>query len=122
AATGLHTHHIVEVHEQGPTALFNLAKLCSFHHDLRHHHGFTLAGRPGNWQWIPPGTDPDPPDGTATQSKPSSKRSNRSNRSDRSRPPSKPSSTRPTGRNDTTGSNRRRPKSDDPPRLFPKQE
>ena len=54
ATTGLENHHIVEVSEEGPTALFNLAKLCSHHHDLRHHQGFTLAGRPGGWQWIPP--------------------------------------------------------------------
>ncbi|HWD52731.1 MAG TPA: hypothetical protein VG412_10035, partial [Acidimicrobiales bacterium] len=50
------------VHDQGPTALWNLAKLCSHHHHLRHHRGFTLAGGPGNWQWIPPGADPGPPD------------------------------------------------------------
>jgi hypothetical protein len=62
AVTGLENHHIVEVQDQGPTAMWNLAKLCAHHHDLRHHGGFTLAGGPGSWQWIPPGGDPDPPD------------------------------------------------------------
>jgi hypothetical protein len=63
ATTGLEIdHRIVEVHDHGPTALWNLAKLCSHHHHLRHHQGFTLAGGPGNWQWIPPGDDPGPPD------------------------------------------------------------
>jgi hypothetical protein len=63
AVTGLEIdHRIVEVRDNGPTALWNLAKLCSHHHHLRHHKGFTLAGGPGNWQWIPPGADPGPPD------------------------------------------------------------
>jgi hypothetical protein len=119
ATTGLENHHIVEVSDQGPTALWNLAKLCAHHHDFRHHGGFTLAGGPGNWQWIPPGGDPDPPDGPAKHSK-------RSNQSKRSNPRSKPSSTRqskrPTARNRTAGSNGRRPNSDDPPRMFPRQE
>jgi len=99
AVTGLEIdHRIVEVRDNGPTAMWNLAKLCSHHHDLRHHGGFTLAGGPGNWQWIPPGGDPDPPG---------------------------PRTKRTAGRNDRNGRNRsdRRP---DPsgraPRLFPKQE
>jgi hypothetical protein len=119
ATTGLETHHIVEVSDQGPTALSNLAKLCSHHHDLRHHGGFTLAGGPGHWQWIPPGGEPDPPDQPAKPSK-------RSNPSKRENPRSKQSSTRrskrPTGRNRTSGSNRRRAEADDSARLFPRQE
>jgi hypothetical protein len=63
AVTGLEIdHRIVEVRDNGPTAMWNLAKLCSHHHHLRHHKGFTLAGGPGNWQWIPPRADPGPPD------------------------------------------------------------
>jgi hypothetical protein len=63
ATTGLEIdHRIVEIHDNGPTAIWNLAKLCRHHHHLRHHQGFTLAGGPGNWQWIPPGADPGPPD------------------------------------------------------------
>jgi hypothetical protein len=63
AVTGLEIdHRIVEVRDNGPTAMWNLAKLCSHHHHLRHNQGFTLAGGPGNWQWIPPGSDPGPPD------------------------------------------------------------
>jgi hypothetical protein len=105
AVTGLEIdHRIVEVRDNGPTAMWNLAKLCGHHHDLRHHGGFTLAGGPGNWQWIPPGGDPDPHD-----------------------PPDPPiaRTKRPTARNGSNGRNRsgRRP---DPsrraPRLIPKRE
>ncbi len=72
AVTGLEIdHRIVEVRDNGPTAMWNLAKLCSHHHDLRHHGGFTLAGGPGNWQWIPPGVDPDPPEPRTTATSPS---------------------------------------------------
>jgi hypothetical protein len=96
ATTGLEIdHRIVEVRDNGPTAMWNLAKLCAHHHDLRHHGGFTLAGGPGSWQWIPPGADPDPPG-----------------------PPTK----RPTGRNGTNRSDRRPDPSERAPRLFPKQE
>ncbi|HEV3266188.1 MAG TPA: hypothetical protein VG014_11735, partial [Acidimicrobiales bacterium] len=78
--------------------LWNLAKLCAHHHDLRHHKGFTLAGGPGHWQWIPPGGDPGPP---------------------------RPRTKRADGRNGRNGSNRsdRRPGPVEPaPRRFPKQE
>jgi len=96
AVTGLEIdHRIVEVRDNGPTAMWNLAKLCSHHHDLRHHQGFTLAGGPGNWQWIPPGGDPDPPE---------------------------PRTKRPAGRNGRIRSDRRPDPSERAPRLFPKQE
>jgi hypothetical protein len=99
AVTGLEIdHRIVEVKDNGPTAMWNLAKLCSHHHDLRHHGGFTLAGGPGNWQWIPPGGDPDPP------TKPPAGRNRRK------------------GRNSRTRSDRRPEPSERAPRLFPKQE
>ena len=96
ATTGLEIdHRIVEVRDDGPTALWNLAKLCSHHHHLRHHQGFTLAGGPGNWQWIPPGADPGPP---------------------------QPPSQRPTGRNGKNRPDRRPDSSERDPRRFPKRE
>jgi len=51
-------HRIIPVVENGPTALWNLARLCSRHHYLRHHKGFRLEGGPGDWQWLPPEKPP----------------------------------------------------------------
>jgi hypothetical protein len=105
AVTGLEIdHRIVEVRDNGPTAMWNLAKLCSHHHDLRHHQGFTLAGGPGNWQWIPPGGDPDPPE---PRTKPPAGRNGKNGRN---------------GRNGRIRSDRRPDPSERAPRLFPKQE
>jgi hypothetical protein len=44
----------------GPTALFNLARLCHFHHNMKSYRGFSLGGGPGKWEWQPP---PDFPSG-----------------------------------------------------------
>ena len=64
-------HRIIPVVEGGPTALWNLARLCGRHHYMRHHKGFRLEGGPGTWQWLPPEKppprttttdDPDDPD------------------------------------------------------------
>lgn len=75
-ATGLETdHYLVDFADHGPTALSNLAKLCSHHHDLKTHKGFTLAGGPGHWQWIPPTGNSDPPDRPNGDPDPASNRS-----------------------------------------------
>jgi hypothetical protein len=43
----------------GPTALWNLARLCRYHHQLKTYEGFDLRGGPGQWEWVPPpGTPP----------------------------------------------------------------
>ena len=64
-------HRIIPVVEGGPTALWNLARLCGRHHYMRHHKGFRLEGGPNTWQWLPPEKppprttttdDPDDPD------------------------------------------------------------
>ncbi|MGH9098156.1 MAG: HNH endonuclease signature motif containing protein [Acidimicrobiales bacterium] len=106
AVTGLEIdHRIVEVHDNGPTAMWNLAKLCAHHHDLRHHGGFTLAGGPGNWRWIPPGGDPGPPGDPPDSPEPGTKRPIGRN-----------------GRNRRSRSDRRPDPSERAPRRFPKQE
>jgi hypothetical protein len=51
-------HRIIPVVENGPTAMWNLCRLCSRHHYLRHHKGFRLEGGPGTWQWLPPEKPP----------------------------------------------------------------
>jgi len=122
AVTGLEIdHRIVEIRDNGPTAMWNLAKLCRHHHHLRHHQGFTLAGGPGNWQWIPPGADPgadpDPPDPPATLPPVPPPR----------RPPTQPSTqqkprARPTGPSTRRSTDPRPRRSRDQARQFPKQE
>jgi hypothetical protein len=51
-------HRIIPVVENGPTAMWNLCRLCARHHYLRHHKGFRLEGGPGTWQWLPPEKPP----------------------------------------------------------------
>ncbi|HVC71807.1 MAG TPA: DUF222 domain-containing protein [Acidimicrobiales bacterium] len=50
----LETHHRVPVHEYGPTAMDNLVRICSWHHDLISHEGWRIEGGPGHWSWHPP--------------------------------------------------------------------
>ena len=42
----------------GQTRWANLARLCGWHHSLKTHQGFTLAGGPGKWEWLPPRSGP----------------------------------------------------------------
>ena len=48
-------HWQVPFSQGGPTALWNLCRLCKFHHRLKTYEGFRLAGGPGRWEWLPPG-------------------------------------------------------------------
>ena len=60
-AVGLEIDHWqTDYGEGGPTALFNLARLCHFHHAMKTYRGFGLGGGPGKWEWQPP---PDFPSG-----------------------------------------------------------
>ena len=56
-------HRVIPFVEGGPTALWNLARLCLFHHRLKTHRGYRLEGAPGSWVWIHP-------DGTRDESVP----------------------------------------------------
>ena len=38
----------------GPTALWNLARICRFHHQMKTYEGYQLRGGPGRWEWVPP--------------------------------------------------------------------
>lgn len=51
---GLEIDHIVPMAEAGPTRLDNLARLCHWHHSLKTHRGWRLAGAPGRWEWFKP--------------------------------------------------------------------
>jgi len=61
----LEIDHLLPYAEGGPTRLSNLARLCHFHHGLKTHKGFTLAGSPGHWSWVPPKGRAAPPGGPA---------------------------------------------------------
>ena len=54
---GLELDHIVPFAEGGPTTKDNLARLCSWHHDLKTYCDYRLVGGHGNWTLI----GPDPP-------------------------------------------------------------
>jgi len=78
-------HRVIDFKDDGPTMLWNLARLCVHHHRLRTHQGFVLERRPAGWLWRTPdgreitngdsrtttgadrvpGTAPDPPPGTS---------------------------------------------------------
>lgn len=57
-------HWKIPYSQGGPTELWNLARLCRFHHQLKTYEGFELRGEPGRWEWVPPsgsrasGTEP----------------------------------------------------------------
>jgi hypothetical protein len=67
---GLETdHRIIPFVDDGETALWNLSKLCHWHHYLKTWKGFRIEGGPGEWRWIPPEEPPpkhlsDPDDGS----------------------------------------------------------
>ncbi|HMK63279.1 MAG TPA: HNH endonuclease signature motif containing protein, partial [Acidimicrobiales bacterium] len=52
----------------GPTALWNLARLCHFHHQLKTYEGYQLRGGPGSWEWVAPSDARDWPDGGEVES------------------------------------------------------
>jgi len=54
ASEGLEIDHIVPLAEGGPTSIENLARLCRWHHSLKTHRGWRLAGKPGEWRWFKP--------------------------------------------------------------------
>jgi hypothetical protein len=56
---GLESDHcVVDVADDGPTEIENLARLCSQHHALKTYGGWRLTGRPGRWGWKAPANPP----------------------------------------------------------------
>ncbi len=51
---GLEIDHVVPLGQGGATRLENLARLCRWHHGLKTHRGWVLAGQPGNWRFFKP--------------------------------------------------------------------
>ncbi len=103
ATQGLERDHwIVSFKDGGPATLENLARLCSHHHYLRTHRGFSLHGGPGRWRWEPP----DHPLGSSRgRSRPRPRRptgSSGSSGSSKTKAPTRPTGPRPTGPGDPT--------------------
>ncbi len=53
-------HYQIAFENDGPTELWNLARLCHWHHHLKTHCGYAIAGAPGSWEWHPPATERSP--------------------------------------------------------------
>ncbi len=47
-------HHVIPFAEDGPTELWNLCRLCRWHHYLKTHCDYELSGEPGSWEWNAP--------------------------------------------------------------------
>lgn len=47
----------------GPSALWNLARICRLHHRMKTYDGWELSGGPGQWEWNPPKDLAPPGDG-----------------------------------------------------------
>jgi HNH endonuclease len=50
----LEIDHIKPISDGGDTSLGNLARLCRWHHSLKTHRGWRIAGSPGAWRWFKP--------------------------------------------------------------------
>lgn len=49
----LEIDHNLPVEERGPTALWNLHRLCCHHHEHKHRHGLRLVGELGRMRFVP---------------------------------------------------------------------
>jgi hypothetical protein len=56
-------HWVVAFADGGPSELWNLARICVFHHRLKTHRGWVLTGSPGKWEFRPPPGGEPPPGG-----------------------------------------------------------
>jgi hypothetical protein len=53
-------HYQIGFAQDGPTELWNLCRLCHFHHYLKTHLGYRIDGKPGEWEWNAPATQENP--------------------------------------------------------------
>lgn len=54
-------HYVVAFADEGPSELWNLARICKAHHLLKTHRGYRLLGGPGAWRWLSPTEAGEPP-------------------------------------------------------------
>jgi len=53
-------HYQIAFENDGPTELWNLARLCHWHHHLKTHCGYAITGGPGSWEWLAPESERSP--------------------------------------------------------------
>ena len=53
-------HYQIGYEKDGPTELWNLCRLCHFHHQLKTHHDYVITGKPGQWEWNEPESEENP--------------------------------------------------------------
>jgi hypothetical protein len=53
-------HYHIGFAQDGPTELWNLCRLCRWHHHLKTHCGYAIEGEPGSWEWKGPGSEDNP--------------------------------------------------------------
>ena len=58
----LYIDHVVGLAEGGTTNIYNLWRLCWYHHDLKTTKGWMVQGEPHDWELVPPTGEPGGPD------------------------------------------------------------
>ena len=53
-------HYQIAFENDGPTELWNLCRLCRWHHHLKTHCGYAISGQPGSWEWKGPESERSP--------------------------------------------------------------
>ena len=53
-------HYQIGFAQDGPTELWNLCRLCRWHHYLKTHSGYAITGEPGSWEWSAPASEENP--------------------------------------------------------------
>jgi hypothetical protein len=53
-------HYQIDFHKDGPTELWNLCRLCRWHHYLKTWCGYAIVGEPGRWEWNGPESEENP--------------------------------------------------------------
>ena len=53
-------HYQIAFENDGPTELWNLCRLCRWHHHLKTHCGYAITGAPGSWEWNAPASSENP--------------------------------------------------------------
>ncbi len=53
-------HYQIDFIKDGPTEMWNLCRLCRWHHYLKTNSGYTITGGPGDWEWNAPASESNP--------------------------------------------------------------